>query len=60
MGLHETRRNGHSTSTQAGYLVYCSGECGGENGGNKGQGGVGLAARNSITCAARLPEFIAK
>ena len=32
----------HSVS-QAGYLVYCSGECGGENSGKKGQGGVGLA-----------------
>ena len=58
IGLQETRRNGHSASTQAGYLVYCSGECGGENGWKKGQGGVGLAVRNSITRAARLPEFI--
>ena len=41
-----------------GYLVYCSGECGGENDGKKGQGGVGLAVRNSITRAARPPEFI--
>ena len=58
LGLQETRRSGHSAFSQAGYLVYCSGECGGENGGKKGQGGVGLAVRNSITHAARPPEFI--
>ena len=39
------------------YLVYCSGECGDENCGKKGQGGVGLAVRTSITRAARSPEF---
>ena len=38
IGLEETRRSGHSAFSQAGYLVYCSGECGGENGGKKGQG----------------------
>ena len=58
IGLQETRRSGHSAFSQAGYLVYCSGECGGENGGKKGQGGVGLAVRNSIARAARPPEFI--
>ena len=59
IGLQETRRSRHSAFSQAGYLVYCSGECGGENGGKKGQGGVGLlAVRNSITRAARPPEFI--
>ena len=58
IGLQETRRSGHSALSQAGYLVYCSGECGGENGGKKGQGGVGLAVRNSIIRAARPPEFI--
>ena len=58
IGLQETRRSGHSAFSQAGYLLYCSGECGGENGGKKGQGGVGLAVRNSITRAARPPEFI--
>ena len=58
IGLQETRRSGHSTFSQAGYLVYCSGECGGENGGKKGQGGVGLAVKISITRAARPPEFI--
>ena len=47
-----------SAFSQAGYLVYCSGECGDENGGKKGQGGVGLAVRTSITHAARPPEFI--
>ena len=54
----ETRRSGHSAFSQAGYLVYCSGEGGGENGGKKGQSGVGLAVRTSITRAARPPEFI--
>ena len=58
IGLQETRRNGHSVFSQAGYLVYCSGECGAENGGKKEQGGVGLAVRISITRAARPPEFI--
>ena len=58
IGLQETRRSGHSAFSQAGYLVYCSGECGDENGRKKGQGGVGLAVRTSITRAARPPEFI--
>ena len=52
IGLQETRRSGHSAFSQAGYLVYCSGECGDEIGGKKGQGGVGLAVRTSITRAA--------
>ena len=56
IGLQETRRSGHTVFSQAGYLVYCSGECGDENGGKKGQGGVGLAVRTSITRAARSPE----
>ena len=43
IGLQETRRSGQSAFSQTGYLVYCSGECGGENGGKKGQDGVGLA-----------------
>ena len=38
--------------------MYCSGECGDENDGKKGQGGVGLAVRTSITHAARPPELI--
>ena len=58
IGLQETRRSGHSAFIQAGYSVYCSGECGGENDGKKGQGGVGLAVRISTTCAVRPPEFI--
>ena len=58
IGLQETRRSGYSAFSQAGYLVYCSGECGDENGGKKGQGGVGLAVKTSITRAARPPEFI--
>ena len=35
IGLQETRRSGHAAFSYAGYLVYCSGECGGENGGGK-------------------------
>ena len=58
IGLQETRRSGHSTFTQAGYLVYYSGECGGENREKKGQGGVGLAVRTSIRRAVLPPEFI--
>ena len=58
IGLQETRRSRHSAFSQAGYLVYCSGECGGAIGGKKGQDGVGLAVRTSITRAARRPEFI--
>ena len=58
IGLQDTHRSGHSAFSQAGYVVYCSGECGDENGGTKGQGGVGLAVRTSITRAARPPEFI--
>ena len=58
IGLQETRRSEHSAFSRAGYLVYCSGECGGENGGKKGQGGVGLVAvRNSITRAGRPPNL---
>ena len=30
IGLQETRRSGHSAFAHAGYLVYYSGECGGE------------------------------
>ena len=58
IGLQETRRSGHSAFSQAGYLMYCSGECGDENNGKKGQGGVALAVKTSITRAARPPEFI--
>ena len=48
-------------SLQPGWLLgaLCnSGEYGDKNGGKKGQGGVGLAVRTSITRAARPPEFI--
>ena len=58
IGLQETRRRGHSAFSQAGYLVYRSGECGNKNDGKKGRGGVGLAVRTSITRAAHPPEFI--
>ena len=58
IGLQETRRGEHSAFSQAGYLAYCSRECGDENDGKKGQGGVGLAVRTSITRTARPPEFI--
>ena len=58
-GLQETRRSGQSALLQAGYAVYCSGESGGDGEGKKGQGGVGLAVRKSISRAeARPPEFI--
>ena len=44
---------------QAGYVVYCSGESGGNGEGKKGQGGVGLAVCKSISRAeARSPEFV--
>ena len=36
IGLQETRCSGHSVFSQVGYSVYCSRECGGENGGEKG------------------------
>ena len=37
IGLQETRRSGYSAFIQAGCLMYCSGECGGENGERKGK-----------------------
>ena len=59
IGLHETRRSDQSALLQAGYVVYCSRESGGDGEGKKGQGGVGLAVRKSISRAeARPPEFI--
>ena len=58
IGLQETRRNGHSSFTQARYLMYCSGECSGENGGKIRQSGVGLAIRTFITRTACPQEFI--
>ena len=59
IGLQETRRSGQSALLQAGCVVCCSGESGGEGEGKKGQGGVGLAVPKSISRAgARPPEFI--
>ena len=58
IGLQELRRSGYSAFTLAGYLVYCSDECGDENNGERGQDGVRLAVRTSITRAARPQEFI--
>ena len=50
VGLRKTRRSRHSVFSQAGSLVYCSGEWSDENGGKKGQGGVGLAVNLHHTC----------
>ena len=59
IGLQETRRSGQFALLQAGCVVYCSGESGGDGEGKKSQGGVGLAVRKSIPRAeARPPEFI--
>ena len=59
IGLQETRRSGQSALLQAGYVVHCSSESGGDGVGKKGQGGVGLAVCKSISRAeARPPEFI--
>ena len=61
IGLQETCRDGQSDFKQAGYVVYCSGACGDKGGGKKGQGGVGLAIRETITRAVvRPPEFISE
>ena len=59
IGLQEIRRVGESQLKQAGYVMYCSGACGDKGGGKKGQGGVGLAIRETITRAVVRPlEFI--
>ena len=59
IGLQETRRSGQSALLQAGCVVNCSGESGGDGEGKKGQGGVGLAVCKSISrVEARPPEFI--
>ena len=39
IALQETRRSGHSAFSQAGYLVYCTGECGDEMVGRKAKAG---------------------
>ena len=59
IGLQERRRSGQSALHRAGYAVCCNGESGGDGERKKGQGGVGLAVRKSISRAeARPPEFI--
>ena len=58
IGLQETRRSAHLAFTHSDYLVYCSGECGGDNGEKKRQGGVGLAVRTSITRTARPDRWL--
>ena len=58
IGLQETRRAGQTILREAGFVVYCSGESGGD-GEKKGQVRVGLAVRTqTIHAAARPPEFI--
>ena len=57
IGLQKMRRSGQSALLQAGYVVYCSGESGGDGEGKKGQGGVGLVVRKSIS-RAEAREFI--
>ena len=49
--LKENRGSFQSSLLQAGCVVYCSGECGGDGVGKKGQGGVKLAVHKSISCA---------
>ena len=58
IGLQETCRSGNPAFNQAGYFMYCSCECGGENGGKKRRGGGWLSVRTSITRSARPPELI--
>ena len=59
IGLPETRRSGQYALLQAGYVVYCSGESGGDGERKKGQGGIGRAVRKSTSRAeARSPDFI--
>ena len=59
IGLQETRRDDQSQLKQIGYVVFCNGACGDKGDGKKGQGGVGLAIRETITRAVvRPPEFI--
>ena len=60
IGLQETKRSGQSALLQAGHVVYCSGESGGDGDGKKGQREVGLAIRKKsiFRAEARPPEFI--
>ena len=58
IGLQETRRASQTILREAGFVVYCNDESGGD-GEKKGQEGVGLAVRTQIIrAAARPPEFI--
>ena len=57
IGLQETRRAGQTILREAKFVVYCSGESGGD-GENKDQEGVRLAVRTQIIrAAARPPKF---
>ena len=59
IGLQKTKRSDKSALLQAGCVVYCSGESGGDGEGKKGRGGVGPAGRKSISrTEARPPKFI--
>ena len=59
IGLQEARRSGRSTLLQTEYAVYCSGESGGDRGGKKGQGEVGLVGCKSTSHDDVLsPKFI--
>ena len=60
IGLQETikRRSSQSTLLQAGCVVFCSGEFGGDGGEGNAPGGVGLAGVKSISpVEVRSPEF---
>ena len=58
LGVQETWRAGLTILIDAGFVIYCSGESGGDSK-RKGQGGVGLAVRTGLICAtSRPPEFI--
>ena len=54
-GLQETQRADQTILREAEFVVYCSGEIGGD-GDKKGQGGVGLAVRTQIIRAASRPS----
>ena len=47
IGLQQVRRDGQSAIMAAGYVVFCS-EADGRKHENKGNNGVGLAARESV------------
>ena len=60
IGLQEMRRSGQSVFIEAGYIAYCSCECGGDGGGRKGQRGVEVVVKKAILArtTVRPPEFI--